>query len=304
MSTTTAKENFPTDASLINKYAEIEQDATERILSGKVSENDFYLQPLYKRLLADTRYSISTQILLSGSPVYPFLTKALKEVKTVEPGFQNQPDKSLHITVMELVNSEVGKKAAGVTADGLRKYRQALFLYLPDHHPVNFRLYRIFPTLDKAPEGQNPTVSLVASFLTDDNPTLFMVRSQFEEVVDTYNKGIEDEKQRLKFNPGNPNIDVVLVTLGKFGESPYHNGHTPILDTLRDINQQIPAVDGTLEFSRFNLITTAIGYALGPYLLVEPAIYLEKAARIVKPIRLVIPSRGTEGITATTSSFS
>ncbi len=294
MNTTIAKENFPTNTSLSNRYAEIEQRTTERIFSGRIAGNEFYLKPPLERWLADTRYSISAQILLAGSPVQNFLFETVRKVKDVEPGFQKQPDESLHITLMELVNSTAGKKAAGVTADRLRKYHQALFQYLPDHHPVNFRLHRIFPTLDKAQEGQDPPVSLVASFLTDDNPTLFIVRNQFREAVDTYNDGIKDEKQRLKFKPGNPKIDVVLTTLGKFVKSPYHDGDTPILDALRDLNQQIPNIDGTLEFSRLNLITTATGYALGPYLLVEPAIHLEKAARIVEPIRLIRPSQRIE----------
>ncbi len=279
------KESLPNDTYLLRRYREIEENAVARIRAENISGNGFYLQRPYQRWLADPRYSISAQILVFGSPVHIFLSGIQKEVRSVESNFHIQPETSLHITIMELAYSEVGKKGAGVTAEKLRKYHKALFHHLPNHDPSTFRLHRIFPTLDKAPEEQDPSVSLVASFLTDDDPTRFMVRSQFEGVVDTYNEGVDPEEQKLKFQPGNPKIDVILVTLGKFVEPP----DRPLLETIMDINRRIPQIEREVEFSKFNLITTATGYAIGPYLIVEPPIYLEKIKRLSEPLKLLRP---------------
>lgn len=271
---------------LIAIYSNIESQGKLGIAQGRVVGNPLARGRLSERIGLEHRYSISAQGLLYGSPVHSFLVKAMSRVGAVEPNVALQPTSSLHLTFTEVTYNSSGKKAAGVNAEVIFKYHQALREYFPDYQrPVQINLHKIFTTLD-TPESATTNGSLVAAFLTNGEPTVFQVRKDIELAVKSFNQG---EKEPLAFNPAKRDIKVIFVTLGRFIGVPTRVGDEyPIQETIAELNQEIPYVDSSAKIGGIQLITTATSYILGQgYLFVDPPVTFRRNELTNEPARFV-----------------
>lgn len=264
----------PSDGDLILRYAEIEERAIKKITKSEVTGNSL----LIDRKL-ETRYSISAQGHIRNSPAGVFLADAIAKLQDGEPNLVCQTPEFLHFTLAETIYNQEGRKAAGIKAQDAQKYHHALREYLPDHDPIQLSLYRLLPTLDPPLNGLQ-TASIVASFLSGGDTTIFQIRHELGDAV---------ERGGLPFSARLGLIRILFVTLGRFAKEPTRVGETnPILEMLDEINSRIN--DEAAIVDSIQLISTAASYLhSGYHVFLSPAIPLRLNRRINEPVRFLRP---------------
>lgn len=278
------EEDYPTDEQLIATYNEIESKAVKAINGGRVGGN-----PLLKQSNLERRYSLCAQGLIYGSEAHQFLTEAINQLAGQEPNIKYQPPKFLHFTLGEVVfvepytqQKQKPRVLAGVDADVARTYHQALREELSHYqNPIELNLYQVFPSLDRA-IGDRQSISVVAAFLTGDEPNVFRLRSDINASVKISGLNLSSRLGPIK---------VLFVTLGRFIDSPdYFGDKVPFLKVLDNINEAIPE-KCPAQIDSVQLISTATSYIGSEgHVFVDPPIRLNNLYRSRQPVRFLRPS--------------
>lgn len=272
-----AELSHPSDDDLIKTYIQIEESARDAFQSGQVVGNPFLAGEA-----VDTRYSICAQGLINGSKASVFLQNSIDLLKAVEPTIEFVDPHSLHLTFQEVCYTPKGirdyVKEAGSplknVIDSLRLYHKAISNKLPSYDPIRLRLLRVFPTLDAPiPNSDSRSASIVASFLTDSDPSIYRIRRDIGTAVT--NSG-------LPFNSRLGAIKVIFFTLGRLRQSPtIEEEGLPILRAIDKVNEEIPS-NCFASIENIDLIsTTSVSYPY-PYghLYAWPPIALDINGRI------------------------
>ncbi len=272
-------ERYPSDQELLKRYRDIASGATATIEAGQVTGN-----PLLRGLIPDTRYSISAQGYIQGSPASRFLKDAITDLRGVEPTIKFVDETFLHLTLQEAIYSPFGRVLSGVTAKRATEYYCALRQNLPDYpDPISLKLDRVFPTLDAPLPGfDKNSVSVVAALLTENDDAIFKIRDEIAASI---------QQADLPFAARLGTIKVIFVTLGRLTNPPTDAGK-PLLETLDDINKNIPQDCHALIDSIDLISTTKISY---PYpfghVFMSPPISLNAAMRSNGPMKFQTPSQ-------------
>lgn len=272
--------SYPTNASLKERYLEIERSAIAGINDGKVVGN-----PIFSNPLSDTRYSLCAQGLIHGTPAHPVLLSSIERLAGVEPSLKFQPAEFLHFTLAEVAYNNQGREAAGINAQKALRYHQAIKDHLVSfEEPLNLRLFRIFPTLDPS-SNETHTASLVSAFLSDDE-RIFRLREEIKHAV---------EKTALSFSARLGMIKVLFITLGRFEKPPTFNyGGYPFLSKLQEINDHLSTTI-TAPIDAIQLISTATSYPYSHgHVFIEPPIPLQRSLRTDTAVNMLRPWQKAE----------
>lgn len=223
---------YPTDADLLERYTQIENDARAALLAGKVSGNAYL-----KQVFRGRPWSISTQGFVYGSSAGNFLEEASHQLGEADPGLAVTNPLDQHISFTEIAFHPISRKSAGLTPADILSYCHALMgNFIQDLEPVRLRLARLLPTLDpKDPDSSFRTGALVAAFLTDGDAAVFEVKKRIQEAV------LQNGLPLGSIYGGPPK--VLFVALGRFTEFPLvENGDARIMSVLDCLNKQLDSL--------------------------------------------------------------
>jgi len=280
---------YPSDQDLVKTYTDIESSAREAINKGLVTDN-----PILIGQMADTRYSMATEGSINGSPASVFLQSAMDKLQQAEPSIKFADNHSLHLTIQEVLYTPEGiRKSIGPTNSPLADLRQSLQAYhqallqnlAANYDPIRLTLRRIIPTLDiPLPNSDFRSASIVASFLTGEDQSIYEIRADIRDAV---------KKAGLPFSARIGSIKVIFITLGRTTHSPTRIGdRVPLLETIDVINNQIPE-NCTAAIKNIDLFsTTSVSYPY-PYghLYAWPPIALNRVDQLDDEFCVIRPSQ-------------
>ncbi len=197
-------------------YDEIHAQAVESIVSGGVVEN-----PLFQN--KDPRYGVMTVGLIRGE-INTFLQSVVKKLRRVEPAARLISEDFLHLTFREIVFNDEGR---AITAQEAKEYYNAVRKnFVNKIEPINLELYKVILSLER----EQPSVSVIASFLPVNNLAVYHVRKQVREAI---------PKEGLELT-GKLESSLMHSTIARLPQAPQATeGRIKILDVVDEINRLI-----------------------------------------------------------------
>lgn len=228
--------------SLTATYEKIEEKALGIIRSEQAVEN-----PVLTGKKKDTRYAIAVIGRLSGEGD-KFLGTATLAIRKVEPELNFLPEGFRHITLREAIFTEQGRRSAGINALRAAEYYKALRVgFHQAGEPIKLEIVKLLPTIDR----EQNSVSVVAALLPK-NLAIIDVRQRV-------NQAIENANLLLAGRLGD--IKVIFSNLGRLPHPPrIHEGTYPLLDTIAQLNTQIPNRPKVLIYVLDVISTTPLSY--------------------------------------------
>lgn len=275
--------NYPTDTQLLETYQSIEQASNAALVNGEVTGN-----PILTGQVPDTRYSVCAQGYILGSPASDFLETAINKLQQAEPSIRFVDPDFLHLTLQEVVYSPIGKRPVGqrgaiVDAARAKAYYKALRDGVPSNPNIELKLHRVFPTLDAPINDSNlRSASVVASFLTEGDDTLFKIREDIGNAVTDAN---------LPFSARLGTIKVIFITLGRLTQPPYlSDRNIPLLNVIADINRLIPNGSKAIIRDIQLISTTPVSYPYpNGHVFLYPPIDFDRSTRSDQQMEFLRP---------------
>lgn len=269
---------YSTNVELVGIYTGIRDAAVDAIRQGNVMGNPILL-------VKDSRYGLTPDVLVSGSPVHSFLSEALIQIKSAEPTAVCVEAPDLHMSLGEVFFDPKGRKGK-LTSVQVKGFYKKIRDGISDFDPINLSLFGIIPTLDPTWEGyEKRSLAIVAAFLPDNNPAIY-------QLADEIQNSAQKVREQNRLEAEGPRVGrrkVLFVTLARLMKEPEKVGEEfSLLSLLDRLNMGIPK-DKSLTVEKVNFVsTTSINYILPKgYVTIAPPVPLKVSERTMEePIYL------------------
>lgn len=271
---------YPRDSELVKIYTGIKDTAVGAIRQRQIMGN-----PILSA--KDSRYALTPDVLVRDSSIHSFLSEALTQIKSAEPTAVCVEAPDLHMSLGEMFFSPTGRRGR-LNSIEVRDFYKAIRDGVSDFPPINLSLFGIIPALDPAWDGHDKrSVSIVAAFLSDDNPTIYKLTDEIHYIAQRAR-----EKNHLEAEgPRTGRRKVLFVTLARQMQEPARIGEEfPLLSLLDRLNREIPK-DKSLTVEKVNFVsTTQVNYMLPKgYVTMVPPIPLRASERTTEEPKYLRP---------------